>query len=125
MQLTNLSCDRGDCKRQFRSNTELELHLRLHDNNLLRCFFCPWTGAKGDKLAQHVNHHFKFRPINCSSCNETFYTANHRKVHEERYHEKIIDRYQCNFCTFKHYTMDGIRFHKIKNHAVEKIGNVL
>ena len=116
LRIPNYYCDRGDCKRKFYSVSQLEEHLRLHDNNLMRCYFCPWRGGTRILLHNHINHHFKFRPVNCSFCDKTFYASNHKRDHEERYHEKISDRYKCNICPFIHYTKDGIWRHKLKSH---------
>ena len=113
--------DRGDCTRRFRAVSQLNSHLCLHDNCLLGCFFCPWTGAKDSLLQQHINHHFQFRQFPCSFCDVTLYSSNNRKVHEERYHEQISDRYTCPFCDFKHYSMGGIWRHKSKYHKGEDI----
>ena len=116
MRDANFYCDRGDCKKRFGFRLDLERHLRLHDNTLLQCFFCPWTGVKNNHIEQHMNHHFKFRPVKCSFCDEKFYSSNHRRSHEERYHEKISDRYKCNICDFKHHSRDGIYRHNLKSH---------
>ena len=125
MQGANYVCDRAECGKSFPYQTKLDLHVRLHDNNLLRCLFCPWQGAQEDNLQKHINHHFKFRPMSCSFCNASFYSTSNRKDHEDRFHEKMNDRYKCSLCPFTHYSKDGMRFHKLKKHTTEVVHSVM
>jgi len=103
-------CDRGNCESKFVSQSHLERHIRIHDNDLLHCHFCPWTGNTG--LDIHLNHHFHNRPYKCSFCADSFYQHIKRRQHEEVFHEKIADRYKCDRCIFKTHSYDVINRHR-------------
>ena len=99
----NMYCDRGSCRRGFGDQITLDRHLRIHDNNLIYCYFCPWGGVRTDQFLMHMNHHYHFKPVKCPFCEKTFYDKNHCKVHQERLHDKIDDRYKCKLCDFVTY----------------------
>ena len=103
-------CDRGTCRNGFSHLSFLERHIRIHDNNLLHCHFCPWSG--NTDLVTHINHHFHNRPYTCSYCADAFYNCKDKTQHEELFHEKISDRYKCDRCFFKTHSMVLISRHK-------------
>ena len=85
----------------------------MHDNDLMHCHFCPWTG--NTQLDVHMNHHFNIKPYKCSYCTDVFYQHGNRRVHEEVNHEKIDDRYKCDRCIFKTHS-----YVLMKNHTNHK-----
>ena len=94
------SCRRGDCLSGFPRIGLLEKHLRLHDNDLIRCSFCPWGTNDYKEKIIHLNHHFNLRPHKCDFCEKKFFLAATKRQHEEAFHEKILDRYKCTLCDF-------------------------
>ena len=97
---TAFRCDRGDCRKGFKYMADLLRHLRVHDNALLHCFFCPWTHFKESHFKDHLNHHYNIRPYTCTYCEKKFFDSASKLQHEHSHHEKISDRYKCRFCEF-------------------------
>ena len=115
----NFYCNRGNCRKGFDRSGKLELHHRMHDNHLIKCYFCPWGGVAHWDFFIHMNHHFHVRPFKCSYCPDAFYKSNARKCHEESSHEKIIDKYKCNACDHSTYNLVMLHYHKQKMHHVK------
>ena len=109
-------CERGSCSKSFQNSSKLEMHLRIHDNYLLKCHFCPYTNCNVHKLCVHLNRHVGYRPYPCNFCDDKFYTLTTRRHHIEAKHEIIRDRYKCTFCDFKTYSPQILRAHKSKSH---------
>ena len=101
LQKSTFYCTRGDCHKAFESRPKLKDHIKFHDNDLIKCYFCPWRGARDHDLVNHMNHHFQIRPFKCSFCVVSFYQATDRNLHETNLHEKIFNRYNCDKCQFK------------------------
>ena len=95
------ACDRGNCGKRFRFAGNLKDHLRLHDNDVYRCHFCPWTGVMQHNYLSHLNTHFQIKPYLCTFCDLRFYTISHRTRHESIFHEKIKPVLGCGSCDFK------------------------
>ena len=104
-------CDRGDCRKTFQHQTALQTHLNLHDNNVTKCYFCPWVCSRPNLLQEHLDHHFLTARYKCSFCSLTFYKKNNLDYHFEIAHEIIRDRYQCDFCNFKTHSRDSLSKH--------------
>lgn len=113
----SFQCDRGSCGNRFSEMRFLQNHVRIHDNDLLHCHFCPWAG--NSNLVFHMNHHFHIQPYKCSyNCERKFYQYSDRRKHEESFHEIISNRYQCDMCTFK--THSTVLMGRHKNHKCSK-----
>ena len=116
LQKPNFYCTRGDCGKAFTYIQELIHHTQLHDNNLLKCHYCPWRGARNIDLNDHMNHHFLIRPFKCSFCESSFYISCTRNQHENDIHEKILDRYKCDKCQFISHSRAIYYQHKREKH---------
>ena len=79
----------GDCHKAFRYKENLKDHIKLHDNNLIKCHYCQWKGVNTPTLIDHMNHHFQIRPFKCSFCDVSYYRIDNRNRHETEVHEKI------------------------------------
>ena len=115
-QRPNLYCNRGDCRKAFSHQMLLDIHLNLHDNNLIKCHCCPWKGAKYPDFVEHMNRHFQIRPFKCSFCDTSYYVSGTRNQHEKDIHEKILDRYKCEMCPFISHSFGVYNQHKRKHH---------
>ena len=108
------ACDRGDCGKRLMNRGLLRTHLQMHDNDLYKCHFCPWTGVKAERtrISIHLNIHFQIRSVECSFCNAKFYDRQSLSRHEEVKHERIKDRYKCTFCDFTTHSSLVLNCHK-------------
>ena len=75
-------CDRGTCRKGFKSRGELKNHQQIHDNKLSFCFFCLYCTNEGHTMAIHINDHFQIRPYKCSFCEKSFFKTYDAKKHE-------------------------------------------
>ena len=111
-------CDRGNCGKTFRFESELRMHLRLHDNAVTKCSFCPWKTSNPTYLQQHIDHHFKTPKFNCSKCDRSFYIKNNLDHHFETTHEIIKDKYKCKICPYKTNSKSNFCHHLRRNHKI-------
>ena len=111
-------CDRDGCGKKFRRRGELVRHLNLHDNNLEKCFFCPWGVARGqtNAIATHLNQHLGQANFECTICQKRFYRKISLKDHFESYHEKVEGKYRCKICVYKTYSRLSLGQHMLKKH---------
>ena len=72
----------------------------MHDNILLKCHFCPWTGVKHNDYVSHLNSHFKIATFSCSLCSAKFFGLSAKKRHEWSVHENLPRIYKCGSCEF-------------------------
>ena len=71
-------CDGGNCGKTFDSNTDLKRHQNLHDNNLQKCYFCPWRSPafKNDAILSHFDQHLDHPRFSCPVCGKTSFSLN-------------------------------------------------
>ena len=107
-------CDRGTCGKTFRHSHELQKHLSLHDNNLEKCYFCPWGAPSGQTslIRTHLNQHFGQANYSCWLCDRTFYRKNNLDVHFEINHEILKGKYKCSLCDFQTHAKSYLLQHK-------------
>ena len=88
-------------------------HLNLHDNNLERCYFCPWGTPRNQthNVSTHLNQHLGKPNYKCPMCDRAFYRKILLDYHFEIYHEKIEGKYSCNFCSYKTHSRDCLFKH--------------
>ena len=91
--------------------------IRIHDNNLTMCPFCPWGGVAAPLIAKHLNRHFKFKPFKCSYCPHMSYSQGSISNHEIAKHEKDESRFSCDLCDFKSYSRQGSSKCNLKNYG--------
>ena len=111
-------CDRGNFGKTFRFESELRMHLRLHDNTVTKCSFCPWKTSNQTYLQQHFDHHFKTPKFKCSKCDRSFYIKNNLDHHFETTHEIIKDKYKCKICDYKTNSRSYFCHHLRRNHKI-------
>ena len=111
-------CDRGNCGKTFERQTALQKHLNIHDNNIVKCYFCPWISAVGQnvEISTHLNQHFNRAIFICDVCGTKFFRNAMLKNHFERHHEKIQGKYKCKLCDYKTFCRDNLNQHTSNNH---------
>lgn len=115
-KILTVRCDRANCGMRFRSACDLDRHYRIHDNDLIKCVFCPWTGGQINQYSIHMNTHFRNRPFKCSKCPKRYYQTVALNRHLETFHEKDFDKYSCEICDFTTCSLQNIHNHKKRKH---------
>ena len=89
-------CNWPSCKSSFESHASLEVHMRIHKNNLFECVFCPYrTGQSGD-LKSHCRLHFKMFDFKCNYCDKAFVS---KKRLDEHFSDSHSDEsHTCHIC---------------------------
>jgi truncated hemoglobin YjbI len=72
--------------------------------------------VRSDLYSNHINTHFRNKPFACSECPKKFYTRTLRDNHLEALHEKDLNKYNCDHCNFKTYSIGNMKYH-MKKHA--------
>ena len=90
-------CDWKKCKSSFRFNSQLEVHKRIHRNELLQCVFCPYRTNQESHLQQHYRLHFKMFDLKCSFCEKNFVSRSFLNRHYRREHSE--ETYTCQICS--------------------------
>ena len=79
---------------------KLQRHLKLHDNDLKKCFFCPWrcvTEAE-EENANHYRLHTGLAGPKCETCGTKFTSSRALKAH---------------FCQFMNEKMTGLNVNTV------------
>ena len=108
------TCTRKNCGKKFQSMYQLEGHLKLHDNDVIRCFYCQWAGAGYDKYSIHMNTHFRHKTYKCQFCPQAYYETSSLAGHVEFMHERDAEKYSCDHCDFKTYSNKIMYNHKTR-----------
>ena len=84
-------CSYGDCGKKFNDCYTLQNHISLHENDLVRCLFCPWRGQSyiRSNTYGHYNLHAGFKDYTCEVCGKQFTLYRNLKQHFHRTHDKI------------------------------------
>lgn len=111
-------CDRGTCGKTFADLSALVKHINLHDNNLEKCYFCPWGAVVGQTshIATHLNQHLNQATFKCLFCVKRFFRKDHLDLHFEIYHEKIDGKYTCKHCGYKTHSRGCLSKHEMRFH---------
>ena len=108
-------CPIAGCQSSFGQSSKLDEHLRIHNNNLATCAYCPYRFVISQLYEQHLNVHFEIRDYKCDQCDLKF-TA--RKMLNQHYqkHEGIV--YNCLICNiYKAACKRNIEYHLRTKHA--------
>ena len=106
------TCPKKNCGKKFRFMNDLKRHLQIHDNDVIRCFYCQWAGTQYNEYSVHMNTHFRNKTYKCQFCPQAFYTFTAVSKHIETMHERTTDKYSCENCDFKTYSRDIMDHHK-------------
>ena len=88
-------CSRPGCKSTFKFQFALDVHNRIHDNDLDVCRYCPYRYVEPAQYTRHLKMHFGIRDYECDQCDLKFATQKELNIHYQK-HEGII--YNCLIC---------------------------
>ena len=97
-------CTWMNCKSSFRFHSLLQVHLRIHTNNLLECVFCPYRTNQPSEMKNHYRFHFQVFDLKCDYCDKKFVSLKYLNRHHSDMHSD--KSFTCHIC--KKYT--GPRF---------------
>ena len=116
-------CPMLGCKSTFPYSYNLNMHLRIHDNDLSVCSYCPYRYVESSKYMRHLKNHFGIKDFECDQCGKLFRSIGQLNMHYET-HEGII--YCCLLCdNYEASIRSTIRFHLHQRHKdiVGSVGN--
>ena len=111
-------CLKPNCQSTFKIQYDLEQHMRIHNNELDKCQYCPYQYVQGHHYKDHLNKHFGIKDHKCDYCGLSFTTKRGLVEHSSK-HEGII--YCCLICN----TYEIARKNSMKNHLRREHSDVL
>ena len=93
-------CTWEKCKSSFKCHHDLLKHLKVHNNDLLDCVFCPFRTDREFEMRAHYRLHFKILDFKCEICDKTFCSKGRLNHHYSLRHETEV--FTCHIC--KSYT---------------------
>ena len=90
-----IKCPKRSCEQSFANDWKLKIHLRVHDNDLNTCQYCPYRYVRQDHYSTHLKQHFGITDFKCDQCDKAFSTVAKLKSHYGL-HEGIV--YCCMIC---------------------------
>ena len=88
-------CPKPNCQSSFQYQLLLDHHMRIHNNELDKCQYCPFRYIEPLRYKEHLNKHFRIRDFKCDYCGATFTTKQCLNGHQSM-HEGIL--YCCLIC---------------------------
>ena len=88
-------CLKPNCQSSFKDSVTLEQHMRIHNNQLDECQYCPYRYVKSSAYKDHLNKHFGIKDYKCDHCTSTFSSKKGLTEHSSL-HEGIV--YCCLIC---------------------------
>ena len=111
-------CERLGCKSSFQFQGDLNIHHRIHNNDLDVCSYCHYRYVDPAHYKRHLKKHFGIRDYECDQCDWKFFTQSDLNRHYQR-HEGII--YSCLIC--KNY--DANARNNIESHLRSKHADIV
>ena len=102
-------CLKPNCHSTFQYQLELDRHMRIHNNDLQQCQYCPYRYIIHSNYEIHLRKHFGIKDFKCDQCESRFLSQNELNRHYSR-HEGII--YCCLICN----TYEAISKHNMEMH---------
>ena len=65
-------CPKPNCKSSFATETKLEKHMRIHNNDLDQCQYCPYRYENKNHYERHLKMHFGIKDYKCDQCGSKF-----------------------------------------------------
>ena len=92
------ACTCAGCKATFAEHHKLLQHMKIHDNDVVSCVFCPYRNAEPVALIRHQRLHFNSRDYKCIICETGFTTQSALNSHIELRHSD--ETAKCPLCKF-------------------------
>ena len=108
-------CLKPNCQSSFEFQHDLDRHMKIHNNELDTCQYCPYRYTKDVQYRDHLNKHFGLKDYKCQDCGLKFSTKNGLASHSAL-HEGII--YCCLICkTYEISQKQSMQFHMRSKHS--------
>ena len=108
-------CSKPNCHSTFNTQGALDYHMRIHNNQLDMCQYCPYHYVKPCNYSDHLNKHFRIKDHKCDHCGLLFMTKKAMVEHSSK-HEGII--YCCLICkTYEAARKNTILVHLLRKHS--------
>ena len=79
-------CPKPNCQSSFATETKLEKHMRIHNNDLDECQYCPYRYENKNHYERHLKMHFGIKDYKCDQCNSKFRQRNfHAVLFEQKF----------------------------------------
>ena len=79
-------CPKPNCHSTFLRQRSMDFHMRIHNNELNECQYCPYRYVESPHYRDHLNKHFRIRDHKCEYCSSAFTSkkglADHLSIHE-------------------------------------------
>lgn len=108
-------CLKPNCRSSFRSQSLLDNHNRIHNNELNKCHYCPYRYVRTSGYNDHLNKHFGINDYKCDHCASTFSSKKGLTEHSSL-HEGIV--YCCLICKkYEIASKNAIKVHLRAKHS--------
>ena len=108
-------CSKPNCGTTYRWEWAMNEHMRIHNNEVNYCQYCPYRYVQAGSYKEHLNKHFRINEYKCGECDSTFSTKAILTKHAF-IHEGIL--YCCLICnTFESTNKDSIKYHLRMKHS--------
>ena len=65
-------CPKPNCQSSFATEAKLERHMRIHNNDLDECQYCPYRYENKNHYERHLKIHFGIKDYKCNQCDWKF-----------------------------------------------------
>ena len=111
-------CLKPNCQTTYARQGLLDIHMRIHNNELDKCQYCQYRYVEAPDYRDHLNKHFRIKDHKCDVCGLTF-TNKKSLVQHSLMHEGII--YCCLICK----TYEVANKYSMKEHLRKKHSDLL
>ena len=108
-------CLKPNCHASFQYEGSLDKHMRIHNNDLDECQYCPYRYMNPPDYKDHLNKHFRIKDHKCDECGLYFHSKRVLMLHSSM-HEGIM--YCCLICnTYEVKLKDSMKHHLRNKHS--------
>ena len=108
-------CSEPNCQSTFKDQSLLDHHMRIHNNDVNSCQFCPYKYVVVKHYRDHLNRHFRIKPYKCDHWGLKFFSRGSMVDHASA-HEGIT--YHCLICkTYESTKKSVMKMHLRSKHS--------
>uniref|UniRef100_A0A1I8P0Q2 C2H2-type domain-containing protein n=1 Tax=Stomoxys calcitrans TaxID=35570 RepID=A0A1I8P0Q2_STOCA len=96
------------CSKTFVRKIDLQLHLKVHNGNIIKCPHCVKEFVRPKDMEYHMRYHTKDHPFKCNICSRGFAVRWSYDAHMKQ-HEGV--RYKCEICDKEYIHLSALRVH--------------